>query len=98
MYIVTSKDNNRCVYSGERLGYSNNGFPILLDENVAFPTDRFDVFEVEEIPAEVEMVKYCYTPEQGFYVNPDWKEPATEELYTLDEAAAIIASEVAGNE
>jgi len=30
---------------------------------------------VEEIPEEVEENKYCYTPEKGFYINENWKEP-----------------------
>ena len=35
----------------------------------------FGLHEVEPVPDDFEPNKYCYTEEQGFYLNPDWKEP-----------------------
>ena len=32
--------------------------------------------EVTDIPEEVEPHKYCYTENDGFYLNPDYVEPA----------------------
>ena len=35
----------------------------------------FGLYEVETVPDDFEPNKYCYTEEQGFYLNPDYKEP-----------------------
>ena len=37
--------------------------------------DGIIIGEVDSVPKEVEIGKYCYTPEDGFYVNPNYKEP-----------------------
>lgn len=58
----------------------------------------FGLHEVDSIPKDFEPNKYCYTEEQGFYINPDYEKYSNNIKYTLDEAAAIITSEVAGNE
>lgn len=75
MYIIVNKDNNIFIASGETLDYMDNGYPILVNENIAFATEIVNVYEVKKIPESVSYIKYCYTPEQGFYLNPDWQEP-----------------------
>lgn len=42
------------------------------------PDEKINVFEVEEIPEGVERAKYCYTEEQGFYINENYVEPVNE--------------------
>lgn len=32
-------------------------------------------YENVEVPEGIEPYKHCYTPEKGFYINPDWVEP-----------------------
>ena len=68
---------------------------VFLSEHIGYNVKGQEEHEVSEIPNEVEPYKYCYTSEQGFYLNPDWIEP--EQLYTLDEAAEIIAKEASAN-
>lgn len=75
MYIITSKKDNALLHYGTELDHMDNGYPRLKNENVAFPTEMVNVHEVDTIPEEVKAGKYCYTPEQGFYLNPYWKEP-----------------------
>ena len=41
----------------------------------------FGLYEVEELPADFESNKYCYTVEEGFSENPDFEDPATEADY-----------------
>ncbi len=35
--------------------------------------DNFKVYEVEMLPENYEPNKYCYTVEQGFYLNPNYE-------------------------
>ncbi len=39
----------------------------------------FKIYEVDSIPEDYEPNKYCYTAEQGFYLNPDYAEPRSKE-------------------
>ena len=63
-----------------------------------------ETFEVEALPENMTANKYCYTPENGFYKNPNYVEinnsyGLPNEVYDAirDEAVAQIESEVAGN-
>lgn len=75
MYLITIKRNKIIQAMGKQLGYMSNGYPRLIEENIAFPSDLVNVHEVEAVPGQFEPGRYCYTPEQGFYMNPDWQEP-----------------------
>lgn len=72
MYLITDKIDNKIIEYGEKLDYLENGYPRLINENVAFPTELVDVNQVDEIPDFVEREKYCYTEEKGFYKNENW--------------------------
>lgn len=78
MYIITNKEDNRIFEIGEQLDYMSNGYPRIIEKNIAFPTEMVNVHEVEEIPENVEREKYCYTEEQGFYENENYVEPIRE--------------------
>lgn len=95
MYVITvkpteqhGKGENRILMMGERMDYMSNGYPRLVDENVAFPSFMVNVNgepvpegetadkplpEGVEVPEGVEPEKWCYTKEQGFYENPDYE-------------------------
>lgn len=75
MYIITTKDTNAICGVGESLEYLDNGYPRLINEDVAFVIGIVNVNEVEDMPQEAEMFKWCYTPHDGFYPNPKWEEP-----------------------
>lgn len=38
-------------------------------------TSGFELYEVDSIPDDFEIGKYCYTSELGFYPNSDYREP-----------------------
>ena len=102
MYLITVKEDNRIIMVGEALDYMSNGYPRLVDEDIAFPTEMVNVHEVSEVPSEVIPEKYCYTAEKGFYLNPDWVEPDPTNTYGIPDETyhAIIndlTSEVASN-
>lgn len=79
----------------------STGYWFIENLGIILNPEQFDYFTVQEVPEGVIPGKYCYTEEKGFYENPNWiepEEPIEPAMYTLDEAAAIIASEVANNE
>ena len=97
MFIITEKEHNIIIMMGKELDYMEvNGYPRLVEEDVAFPTEMVNVHEVETVPEEVEDGKYCYTEAEGFYANPDWREPnpynVTEEVYNaiIDDYTATL--------
>ncbi|SCJ97731.1 Uncharacterised protein [uncultured Eubacterium sp.] len=67
MYIITSKNLKSIIGIGEKLDYMSNGYPGLVNENVAFPTEMVDIFEISVIPEDVKEDKYCYTESEGFF-------------------------------
>lgn len=102
MYIITNSEDNIIIANGKHLDYMINGYPRLIDENVAFPTELVNVYVVSEVPSEVIPEKYCYTEAEGFYINPDWIEPDPTNTYGIPDETyhAIIndlTSEVASN-
>ena len=102
MYLITIKDDNRLMMMGKALDYMSNGYPRLVNENVAFPTEMVNVYEASEVPSGVIPEKYCYTEADGFYLNPDWVEPDATNTYGIPDETyhAIIndlTTEVASN-
>lgn len=75
MYVITLKDSNELIMHGEKLDYMSNGYPILVNENTAFPNHMVDVHSIENMPEDVEDGKYCYTEEDGFWLNLNYGEP-----------------------
>ena len=76
MYVITNKTDNVLIGMGLHLDHMSNGYPRLIDENTAYPTEMVNVFDVTEvIPEGVEQGKYCYTESEGFYKNPNYVEP-----------------------
>ncbi|MEY8366099.1 hypothetical protein AALA22_10725 [Anaerovoracaceae bacterium 41-7] len=104
MYVITLKDSNELIMHGEKLDYMSNGYPILVNENTAFPNHMVDVHSIENMPEDIEDGKCCYTPEKGFYENPNWREPnkyglADEQIAEIEQGYRDrLAQEVAGNE
>lgn len=87
MYIFTRKEDNVIIETANELARWDNGYYLLdplHDANnngrVAIPnTDDIKMYEVEEIPEEVEIEKYCYTEKDGFYKNENYVEYKTPE-------------------
>ena len=46
----------------------------------------FGLHEVESVPEDFKPNKYCYTEEQGFYLNPDFEEPTDPYQQGYDQA------------
>lgn len=80
MYIVTSNITDEINSIGATLERWSNGYPIV--SGVAFPTGTVNIYEVSEVPTNVEPTKWCYTEADGFYENPNYTEP---NKYMLDD-------------
>lgn len=84
-YVITVKEDNRILEWGAKLDFMSNGYPRLVNENVAFPTfmvyvngkDVSDRVKPKTVivPEGVEPEKWCYTIADGFYENPNWEDP-----------------------
>lgn len=90
MYLITRKENNAVIQSGERLEYVSNGYPRLVNEDVAYPNWAVCVYEIDNIPNDISPEKWCYTEADGFYPNPNWHEPSAYDLAPQDIVDAII--------
>ena len=107
MFLITF---NKVVKNyGSDMKYWDNGYPVILtdeDKWMAY-TAEYGVHEVSEVPEEVIPEKYCYTEAEGFYINPNWKEPNPDNTYEgvsdevfeqiLSDYREKLAEEVAGN-
>jgi hypothetical protein len=57
------------------LDYMENGYPRLVNENAAFIPEDVEIITMNSIPEDIIPGKFCYTHEEGFYINPEWVEP-----------------------
>lgn len=102
MKIVTYKDN-RIGAIREEISYEENG-NVLIGDNQAIGFWLVGgVYDAAEIPEGVEEEKYCYTEEQGFYINENYVEPVDErsEIEQLKEQITelqLAMVELAGSE
>lgn len=79
-YIITANEDKRITDISISIGYETNG-NIILDNGTQIACFReVEVHEVEEIPEGIKAEKYCYTEEEGFYKNPNYKEIITQEV------------------
>lgn len=67
------------------LGAWSNGYPVLIEENTAFPPETVNIYQNVEVSDEIKsnLSKYCYTEEQGFYENPNYVEPDATNTYGI---------------
>lgn len=91
MYILTNNKNEITAISKicERIEEYRN---IKLDDhNIAYaPDEQINIYEVESVAEEISERKYCYTEEQGFYKNPNYREPEP----TPEEQIKILKEEI----
>lgn len=69
------------------LGVWSNGYPVLIEENTAFIPENVNIYQNVEVSDEIKSnpSKYCYTPEQGFYKNPNYIEPDATNTYRVSD-------------
>lgn len=93
MYIVVSPQNNVVYQSCEEIKRNAlEDYTLLVKEWTFIPPSVGTVIEVDALPSDFQIIKYCYTTEKGFYLNPDYSEP-TIPLVT-DEQRDIVVDEI----
>ncbi|NBH61561.1 hypothetical protein D1155_07855 [Anaerotruncus sp. 80] len=75
MNIIVDRISRVLVDFDTEVEYMRNGYPRLVNKDIAFVADDIEVFTGVDIPENVVAGKYCYTEEDGFYLNPDYEEP-----------------------
>ena len=96
MFILTNK-NNEIIEISNTYELDEEHRNIIVDNYaIAYaPDEKINVYEVEEIPENVERAKYCYTEEKGFYVNENYVEPINpdKEMQDLKEQIKTLTKE-----
>lgn len=92
MYIITNKENI-IMHMSETLNHDDNG-DILVDmDTLTLSKDLVKgTYEVEEVPSEVYLGKYCYEKEKGFYKNPNYikQYSEAERIAALEETVNML--------
>ncbi|TQK41981.1 hypothetical protein FB479_11682 [Brevibacillus sp. AG162] len=79
MKVLTKATDKTILYIGHKAVVVENG--IDVGHTVYANTEDYVIHDVEIIPGDVRIMEYCYTPEAGFYRNPDFPD----ELYVTPE-------------
>lgn len=92
MYIITNGENI-IMHMSETLNHDSNG-DILVDmDTLTLSKDLVKgTYEVENVPEEVYLGRYCYEEEKGFYKDPNYvKQYSNEErLAALEETVNML--------
>ena len=70
-------DNNNVLIAKGGIFQVSNGFK--LNDVVYGSHLNLKLIKDIEVPENVEIKKYCYSEENGFYLNPDYSEPINHE-------------------
>lgn len=95
-FVLTNKNNEIREISNTYELKEDVRNIIVDDYAIAYgPDEHINVFEIEEIPEGVEIAKYCYTEEKGFYKNENYVEPINpdKEMQDLKEQIKTLTKE-----
>lgn len=77
--VITNKADNVVIYISTKANNVSNGIEvddcIIAIPNGDISQNPYNIFDVENVPSEVKIQKYCYDATNGFTLNPDYKEP-----------------------
>ena len=69
-YLILCPEDKRIIHISNSLGYEANG-NLILSSGLRVAAGIAEVAEVESVPAEVKIEKYCYADGE-FVINPEW--------------------------
>lgn len=94
MFIVTNKSTQVIHHWGKQLTELDNGYPLLVNEDIAFVPEEVIIYEVNTIPEDIAPYKYTYSVQDGFALSPDWSSAPIENPYNIpDDVYAAIKNE-----
>jgi len=90
--IIVEKDTK--IVKGIEQKFNETELSFICN-NVIYSKLLFDRFQNIEVSDEITPFKYCYTPEQGFYENPNWSEPDTSNTFGVPDDVYMAIKEQA---
>lgn len=85
IYVLTSRHDDSFIMWGKKCEVNNHGYVHMLNEGIAYPANIVYVNGEEptrgelpprmDLPDDIEPGRWCYTKEEDWFPNPDWKEP-----------------------
>ena len=92
MQIITDKlfYQNVIIMKGNSVEVFDDNHTLLNDlfgNKIIFANETINTYSVDTIPEHISEGKYCYTPEQGFYKNPNYVEPDPTNTYGISDSA-----------
>ena len=73
MHILVYNENHAVVDIGSEVIMEHDNY-VVVDNLTAYPTQTCTLYETD-VSEGIRPQKYCYTPSEGFYLNPQWQEP-----------------------
>ena len=98
MYIICQKHNDEVACICRELDYMENGYPRDVYRNTAYVKETVHVYESIEVPEGVTERRYCSTPREGYYANPDYRAPESTREGRIQELEDALAALTAGVE
>lgn len=74
MHVITDRNSDVILGVGTNLSYDEFDNPVLTEQNVGFYKLHVAVYDVSEVPENIEPDKYCYSEISGFSENPNYVE------------------------
>lgn len=91
--IITEKESCIVREVAETVQKIDNN--IFKCGSIIYSAELFNCFENVETLDEITPFKYYYTPEQGFYKNPNWVEPDTSNTFGIPDDVYMAIKEQA---
>lgn len=75
MNIITDKKDNSVIFISNKILEEDIYYYPQENNFIYFKKEFTNNYILNEVPDYIELYKYCYTDENGFYENPNYEEP-----------------------
>lgn len=100
MYILTDKQNVIQHITETLNRQPGTNYYLINNDSLAIPTEFIkEVYNIDNIPENIEEQKYCYTTKKGFYKNENYIEPLQpieEQITDIQIALAELGELISG--
>lgn len=100
MYILTNKENVVLHITKTLNRQPGTNYYLINNDSLAIPTNFIkEVYNIDDIPENIQEQKYCYTSKKGFYKNENYIEPKEsieEQITDIQIALAELGELISG--